>query len=543
MNKKMAVWLAGALLLCSASIANAQSLIRGPYLQKATFDGITICWRTDSAVASHVRYGTSQGSLGQSFTDPTPKTEHRVELAGLQAYTDYYYAVGTPATDFAGDDSLHQFRILPPVGSTPPVRIWAIGDFGKDNVEKNMVRDAYVDEANATGKADVWLWLGDNAYNDGTDAEYQQKVFHNSNGFAPVFPNTVFWPTPGNHDYNSVNLFAPPPQHTGPYYDIVEVPANGECGGLASGYELYYSFDYGNVHFLSLNSELTTWTSSSTSQLADWIRDDLAQNTLPWVVAYFHQPPHSKGSHDSDDFWEIPMSFMRNTMMPILETGGVDLILAGHSHVYERSYLVDGFFGNSWDFDPNQHAVSYTSGYDVLGEAYLKPLDGPDAKKGSIYSVVGNSGSMVSSPSLNHPMMYYGYGCDTCIGSLVIDVLGNRLDAFYLTGYGEKLDAFTIIKAPAADVDRIQETVTDLRIYPNPTESQVEVGFSTRKRGRAFLDCFDVQGRHLQRMSLGRLGAGEHKKTFSLEGRPDGVYVLRISVKDDFAQARVVKRD
>ena len=539
----MRICLVLAGMLLAIGDLQGQSLIRGPYLQKATQDGITICWRTDQPVESHVRYGPSPGNLSQSFTEPGLKTEHRVELVGLQSYTDYFYAVGTTAGDFAGDDSLHQFRILPPTGSAPPVRIWAIGDFGVATTEKDMVRDAYVAEANASGKADVWLWLGDNAYTDGTDQEYQDQVFHSTKGFAPVFPNTVFWPTPGNHDYISVNLLAPPPQHTGPYYDIVEVPTNGECGGLASGYELYYSFDYGNVHFMSLNSELTTWTASSTSEMANWMRDDLAQNTLPWVVAYFHQPPHSKGSHDSDDFWEIPMSFMRNTMMPILEDGGVDLILAGHSHVYERSYLVNGFFGNSWNFDPAQHAVAYTSGYDSLGEAYVKPLSGPDAKKGTVYSVVGNSGSVDGSPDLNHPMMYYGYGCDTCIGSLVIDVLGNRLDAFFLTGTGEKKDAFTIIKAPPTSIAQAREIVQDLVAYPNPTNGQLELGFSLQRRGKAVLEWYDVRGNRVGRKALGKLSTGDHREMLSLEGLADGVYVVRLTVKDDFAQARVVKRD
>lgn len=539
----MRICLVLAGMLLAIGDMQGQALIRGPYLQKATQDGITICWRTDQPVESHVRYGPSPGNLSQSFTEPGLKTEHRVELVGLQSYTDYFYAVGTTAGDFAGDDSLHQFRILPPTGSAPPVRIWAIGDFGVATTEKDMVRDAYVAEANASGKADVWLWLGDNAYTDGTDQEYQDQVFHSTKGFAPVFPNTVFWPTPGNHDYISVNLLAPPPQHTGPYYDIVEVPTNGECGGLASGYELYYSFDYGNVHFMSLNSELTTWTASSTSEMANWMRDDLAQNTLPWVVAYFHQPPHSKGSHDSDNFWEIPMSLMRNNMMPILEAGGVDLILAGHSHVYERSYLVNGFFDNSWNFDPAQHAVAYTSGRDSIGEAYVKPLSGPDAKKGTVYAVVGNGGRFVSNAALNHPMMYYGTGCDTCIGSLVIDVLGNRLDAFYLTGQGDKLDAFTIIKTPPVSTGRNWETVLDLNVHPNPTSDRIQLSFSLPKKGKTTLEWFDVKGSRLGRKSLGRLAPGDHEAEISLADLPDGLYVLRVESGKSFAQTRIIKRN
>jgi hypothetical protein len=141
--------------------------------------------------------------------------------------------------------------------------------------------------------ADVWLWLGDNAYDTGTDSEYTEKVF---NVFDSLFDSQIFWPTPGNHDYGSVNQNGFLPRIPVPYYSIVEVPTNGEAGGIASGGEMYYSFDYGNIHFVSLNSELGPWIQGVNTPLTQWLEADLQAANQPWKIVYFHQPPHSKGS-------------------------------------------------------------------------------------------------------------------------------------------------------------------------------------------------------------------------------------------------------
>ena len=84
-----------------------------------------------------------------------------------------------------------------------------------------------------------------------------------------------------------------------------------------------------------------------------WLNADLADTTAQWIVAFFHHPTYTKGTHDSDR--EGRLVDMRQNFLPILEAGGVDLILTGHSHVYERSYFVDGHYGQSASFDPAVH--------------------------------------------------------------------------------------------------------------------------------------------------------------------------------------------
>ena len=71
-----------------------------------------------------------------------------------------------------------------------------------------------------------------------------------------------------------------------------------------------------------------------------WLKEDLAGTTQEWKIAFWHHPPYTKGSHDSDS--ENALADMRQNLVPILERGGADLVLTGHSYSYERSVLLNG---------------------------------------------------------------------------------------------------------------------------------------------------------------------------------------------------------
>ncbi|MBI2968138.1 MAG: metallophosphoesterase family protein [Bacteroidetes bacterium] len=441
-------------------------IIRGPYLQMPASSGIIIRWRSDTTTTSRVDYSLNPSlTPATTLTDTTLTTEHKIQLSGLSAFTRYYYAVGSITQLLSGPDSLHWFKTSPVIGTVQPVRIWAIGDFGNGSTNQKKVRDAFTNY-NGSNHLDIWLWLGDDAYGDGTDAEYQSNVFDTTYSYGNIFKHYPFMPSPGNHDYNSVCLepfcVISPYNHTGPYYDIIDVPTNGEIGGVASGLEAFYSYNYGNIHFLSLNSELGSvladscdWIGSMdsvnffNSPLYTWLVNDLSANQQKWTIAYWHQIPYSKGSHDAGSFSEWFMTAMRKNILPILEQYGVDVVLGGHSHNYERSYLINGFYGAITSWDTDSMVVDINSGKDWMtpSQAYKKYTYGPEKNLGTVYMVGGNSGKTTDPPpTLDHPAMYYGHGCDSCAGSIVIDINGNRLDAKYLTAWGAIYDDFTIIK-------------------------------------------------------------------------------------------------
>ena len=128
----------------------------------------------------------------------------------------------------------------------------------------------------------------------------------------------------------------------GPYYEAHVLPTGGEAGGVSSGTEAYYSFDYANVHFIVLDSMDSSRAPGSA--MLTWLQADLSGTTQEWVIVYFHHPPYTKGSHDSDSAADSGgrLVAMRENVLPILEAGGVDLVLGGHSHIYERSYPLLG---------------------------------------------------------------------------------------------------------------------------------------------------------------------------------------------------------
>lgn len=175
----------------------AQELVRGPYLQTPTDNSIVVMWRTDVVTTTTLWYGAAPDALTEQLTIPGTRRDHSVTIGGLEPYTTYYYAVGHGNTPLAGGNEQYRFRTHPVPGTEQPVRAWAIGDFGKGNAGQVAVKESYMAYP-GSADTDVWIWLGDNAYQDGKDHEYQNKVF-GLEGFSDIFNWLPFYPTPGNH--------------------------------------------------------------------------------------------------------------------------------------------------------------------------------------------------------------------------------------------------------------------------------------------------------------------------------------------------------
>ena len=125
----------------------------------------------------------------------------------------------------------------------------------------------------------------------------------------------VIHPSPGNHDYDSGS--------GAPYFDFFGPRAGPRGKG-------YYSFDVNGWHLISLNSELYFEAGDATRAKAqeDWLRADLRQHRTQCALAYFHRPYFSSGTYGTTR--EL------KTIWQILYDGGVDLVLNGHEHDYER---------------------------------------------------------------------------------------------------------------------------------------------------------------------------------------------------------------
>ncbi len=437
MNKKIYTSLTFLCLFLNA--IEGQNLIRGPYLQAVSQDKITVRWRTDIPTASKVWYGESSTNLTEVVENNSIVTEHELSITDLAPNTTYFYAIGYADSQIAGATTDHYFKTspLPLVGES--INIWALGDAGRKNTAQRSVRDAFYSYNNGE-PVDLLLTMGDNAYSDGTDEEFQDAWFENM--YEDRLINIPMFQTYGNHDGES----ADGEDGTGVYFDIFTHPTDGSCGGVPSGNESYYSFNYADVHFVSLN----TWDvdRSPNSAMAQWLEADLAANNQTWTIVNFHHPVYD-GRYNIDSDSKSLNIEMRESFVPIFDQYGVDLVLMGHSHTYQRSYLIDGHYDVSSTFDPVTMGINMGDGQ-IDGDGAYQKVNG----KGVVYVISGTAGTVNSVDNLYHPVMYHS---SLTLGSFILDISHDQLDAKFLTADGIIDDYFTITK-DIAPVQLVQIT-------------------------------------------------------------------------------------
>ncbi|WP_240646707.1 purple acid phosphatase family protein [Chitinophaga rhizosphaerae] len=406
---------------------------------------VTIRWRTNIPADSYVEVGATARKFKWRFKSGEITTEHIVRVTGLLPDTKYFYRiVSNNKTLQKGNDNF--FRTAPPASSKRKIRIAAFGDCGTNS--KGYQAGTLNSYLRLTGNqpAEIMLLLGDNAYSSGKDSEYSKNFFPAYEG--TILKNHVLFPAPGNHDYYSSS----PASRDGAYYRNFTMPTAAECGGVPSGTEAYYSYNWGNIHFLSLDSygtetDMKQRLYDTLGPQVSWIKQDLAANTSQWVIAYWHHPPFTMGSHNSDKEGELRL--IRENFIKILERLGVDLVLCGHSHNYERSRLMHGHYGMEEDYNESVHAVSSSSGkYDGSENSAPYFTASGAADKGTVYVVAGSAGASGHiQKDYPHNAMPYSMNDG---GMLYLEVEDNRLDAKFIRRDSVVADQFTIMK----DVNR-----------------------------------------------------------------------------------------
>lgn len=314
-------WLVGGLvsLLVGGSVVSAQglALTRGPYLQSTTRDSVIVVWQTNGAGSSVVEYGES--GYTHAMTDAAPVSTHVVAVTGLTAGTSYRYRILTDGV------ALHEatFATAPDPGRA--FSFVMIGDSGHGEPEQYAVAAQML-----ALHPDFMLHLGDVVYPNGQTGGYDPYFFapyHDLIDRVPVFP------TLGNHDYHTAN--------GQPYLDAFYLPATGPGG------ERYYSFDWGDAHFVALDSNRGYGPGSLMLQ---WLASDLAASTAKWKFVFFHHALFTAGPHRNDS----TLPALKQALEPLFAQYGVDVVFNGHDHDYERSepqngviYIVSG--GGGYD--------------------------------------------------------------------------------------------------------------------------------------------------------------------------------------------------
>jgi acid phosphatase type 7 len=553
-----------AALVAFESSASGPSFVRAPYLQFATTNSIYVVWRTEGPILPVVRFGEKPDALNEKATEVVTRAslgaegktipakreplrtkenlklpklhsaavgtfQYEAKLTGLKPSTRYYYAVLDGEQPLTPRDAGYSFVTPPPVGTAKRVRFWAFGDSGTGRQEQVNVHKAMREAVRRDGQPlDFWLHLGDMAYSTGRDVEFQSRFFEI---YDLTMRSFVCWPTMGNHE----GATSKGTTGIGPYYDAYVVPTRGEVGGVPSGTEAYYSFDYANLHFVCLDSH--DLERKPSGAMAKWLKADLEKTLADWVIGFWHHPPYTKGSHDSDK--EKDLTEMREMIMPLIDSGGVDLVLTGHSHVYERSMLIDGAYATP---TVAENVVLDDGDGDPQGDGAYRKSEGIQPHQGTVQIVAGNGGATLGRkgtiPFMRKTLIEHG--------SVLIDIYGDTLTAKMVNLNGSTRDVFSMVKRGKVDQARIAlpwqppeyKKPENARSTPAAPAVDHKILISTNSDWQ-YVAGEDPLGRDWTRLDfnasqwkIGRAGFGFGDAAFQtqlaeLRGKPASLYIRR----------------
>lgn len=296
--------------------------VRLPYLQDVEPDRIAVRWRTEPDAASRLAWRRA----GDSAWRPAPIEEgpaagdRRAVLEGLAGSAAVEYRVTADGVT-AGP---HRFGPAPPDTSAGPVRALAFGDSGWGS-DAQVALAHRMEEAMADHGWDVAVHVGDVAYPDGSERDLTVRHFR---VYADLLARVPFRPVPGNHDVRAAG---------GAPYDRAFGPPDRPD-------RRYWRHRRGQVLFVGLD----TSTGAARDSLARregaqwrWLEATLGEaagdSTVAWTVAVIHYPLYSRGAgvagHGGSEE-------LREALEPLFLRRGVDLVLAGHEHHYERSHPI-----------------------------------------------------------------------------------------------------------------------------------------------------------------------------------------------------------
>ncbi|MDQ4063091.1 MAG: metallophosphoesterase [Actinomycetota bacterium] len=282
---------------------------REPYVQSVSASSAVIAWVSEEPGVGLVEYGETP-QLGRKGVDAQVGRRHAVALSDLSPASTYYYLV----TEADGVSEMARFHTAPE-GKDSRFAFAVIGDSGRGRKSQLAVA-ALLERL----KPDLILHTGDVVYPSGEERHYDRRFFV---PYGRLLKEVPIFPVLGNHDLERGNGAA--------YLDNFHLPRNDP---RATG--RYYSFDWGNAHFVALNSELYHGDSSdSPEEQKAWLERDLRETRQSWKIVYFHRPIYSSSKHGSDER-------IREDLEPVLISQEVDLVFSGHDHVYERTRSICG---------------------------------------------------------------------------------------------------------------------------------------------------------------------------------------------------------
>ena len=195
-----------------------------------------------------------------------------------------------------------------------PFNFLVLGDSGEPSSEQYLLAQQLSQERPA-----MVVHTGDIAYFEGSFQEFRVNYFER----YPLMSAVPFFPAPGNHEYLTPEAV--------PYRAVHSVPS-ATVPEMDRG--KYYSFDWSNVHFVSLDSNVSLdRAATGEGGMLKWLEEDLRTTSKFWRVAFFHHPPYGTGPTQTN----LQSALVRDLVVPILERHGVQAVFSGHEHSYQRT--------------------------------------------------------------------------------------------------------------------------------------------------------------------------------------------------------------
>ncbi len=450
-------------LLVARSLWAAGPFLTEPYLQLGDARGLqksetlALLWHTpgdSSGWTVEVKSGSmwKTGPLWKKMAAPSsqrvavegiePHLVWRATLTGLAPGVDFEYRVlHSGKVVFSSHGRARKTR-------EQAFRFVAFGDCGAGTEDEKEIAAQTLKQ-----NPDFLFIPGDIVYSRGRVAEYRTNFFpYYASEAAPLLRSTLFIAAPGNHDTGNRDLTTTPDGLAYFYYwaQPLNGPAHSSFEGLegpSAALEAFrtaagsnfsrmanFSFDYGNSHWLILDSNpYAEWTDP---KLRRWIADDLASTTATWKFVGFHHPGFNSSKAHRDE------QHMR-LLSDVFEAGGVDVVIEGHVHNYQRTFpltfkakppvatpirAVDG----EWTLDKNYDGAKNTKPHGVM------------------YLITGAGGAALYDPEQNDdPSTWLEFTAkfNSKVHSLTVaDVEGRTAKFKQVSAAGDVIDAFVITK-------------------------------------------------------------------------------------------------
>lgn len=318
----------------SFAVAAVFVLLQAPTADAATLDEIrlswqrdsattmTVMWRTDAAITPIVQYGptTQYGSETTGTSQPAVLdgyTYHTVEIVGLTPNTAYHYRVSGPGSVWSNDAI---FRTAPNGATDFTFTVFA--DNGM--VGNNGSRAVTMKDRVAAQQPALHLIAGDLSYADGDWCDGRPCMREHWEGWLQEMERIArtipVMPAIGNHEVKDDMRL--------PDGELFFTRSFALPGGNG---ERVYSFDYGDAHFVALDTN--DWRGLRRGGVQyNWLESDLAATTKRWKVVYFHHLAYTSGGRHSD------LESLQQETTPLFDRYGVDLVIQAHNHHYERTY-------------------------------------------------------------------------------------------------------------------------------------------------------------------------------------------------------------